>query len=68
MKKILTTNWNLMRVVRLVTGIAGVIFALISHELILGIAGIVLILLGLFNAGCCCSGSSCSVPRQPRNR
>ncbi|WP_127125143.1 hypothetical protein [Pseudoflavitalea rhizosphaerae] len=68
MKTLLTTNWNLMRVVRLVTGIAGVIYGLISHELLLGIAGIVLVLLGLFNAGCCCSGSSCSVPRQPRKR
>lgn len=67
MKTLLTKGWNLMRVMRLVTGIAGMIYAVISHELILGIAGVFLVLLSLFNAGCCCTGS-CSLPKQPRSK
>lgn len=67
MKTILTKGWTLIRVVRLVAGIAGVIYGLVSHELFLGAAGLFLVLLSLFNAGCCCAGS-CSLPRQSRNR
>ncbi len=64
MKTLLTKDWNLMRILRLVMGIAGVTYAVISHDIFPGLAGVLLIGLSLFNAGCCCAGS-CTIPKQP---
>lgn len=67
MKSLLSKGWSLMRVLRLATGIAGLVYAVIGQELLIGIAGLFLILMGLFNTGCCSAGS-CSIPKQPHSR
>jgi len=67
MKSLLTKGWSLMRVLRLVTGIAGLVYAVIDQELLIGIAGLFLVLMALFNTACCCAGS-CSIPKQPHSR
>lgn len=53
MKTILTTGWNLMRMIRLIMGIVVVIFAIRRHDMFLGLAGGFLVLMSLLNAGCC---------------
>ncbi|WP_046370005.1 hypothetical protein [Flavihumibacter petaseus] len=66
MKALITKGWNLMRILRLATGIAAIVYALITRETIAGIAGIFLVVMGLFNAGC--STGTCSIPRHRRSR
>lgn len=56
-----------MRFVRLAVGLAAVIYAIADQQLLLGIAGVMLTLLGIFNAGCC-SGGACSVRDRSRCR
>lgn len=58
--KIFTTGWNLMRIVRLTMGIVAIAFALAQHDALLGFAGGFLILMSLFNTGCC--AGSCAIP------
>ena len=56
MKKILTTDWHVSRIFRLVTGLAAIIYAIVKADSIMGIAGAMLLLMGLSNTGC--GGSS----------
>lgn len=62
MKKI-TGNWNFMRVLRLVLGIAIIIQAVIAKDLFFGLAGVLFTSMPIFNIGCCSSGS-CYVPQK----
>ncbi len=65
MKTIIATGWNFMRILRLIIGIAVMVFAVRNHDLLLGLGGGFLVLMSVFNAGCCgtggCSTGSCKV-------
>lgn len=56
-----------MRFVRFAIGLGALIYAVADKQLLIGIAGVLLILMGIFNAGCCCSGS-CTIPGKSRSR
>ena len=68
MKKILTTQWNVLRIVRLVLGIGVIIQGIIASELLLIIAGIVVGSMALLNTGCCgAAGCNVSVSKKKTN-
>jgi predicted small lipoprotein YifL len=60
MKSIILTGWRPLRMLRLATGIAGIGFGLANHDWLLGIAGIMLLLMALFNLANCGLGG-CSI-------
>lgn len=60
MKKLIVQDWSFMRVLRLVMGIAAMAFAIADRDHLLGIAGLFLLLTGIFNTGCC-GATGCSV-------
>jgi hypothetical protein len=66
MKSILLTGWGLMRLVRLATGISGIGFGIIRLDWLLGIAGIILLLMALFNLGNCGVGG-CTISPYSKN-
>ena len=61
MKNVLTNQWNVFRIVRLVLGVAVIIQGIIASEILLVIAGIVVSGMALLNAGCC-GAAGCHVP------
>ena len=61
MKKAIFNNWNFMRVLRLVIGIAILVQALIAKDAIFGIAGLLLTSMAIFNIGCC-GTDNCHTP------
>ena len=61
MNNLLFTQWNLFRVIRLILGIGAVIQAIMTVEIVLGIAGALIAGMALLNIGCC-GASGCSVP------
>jgi hypothetical protein len=61
MKRVLTTDWHPSRIFRVVTGIAALIYGIVKHDNLMGIAGAMLLLMGLSNTGCGAAGG-CGVP------
>ena len=61
MKKTIFSNWNFMRVLRLGMGIAILVQAILSNEVLFGIAGLLFSGMAVLNIGCCGAGG-CSVP------
>lgn len=61
MKQGILRNWNFMRFVRLGVGIAIIVQAVIVKDLAMGIAGILLTCMPVFNIGCCGVGG-CNTP------
>lgn len=67
MKRILITGWSFMRILRIVTGVGGLIYAIVKHDYLLGIAGLFLLFTGLFNvAGCGVGGCTLPNRRNPK--
>lgn len=66
-RKSFLSNWSFMRIFRMVAGIAFTIFAFVQRDVMLGLAGGVLVLLAATNTGQCGIGG-CSVPARPLNR
>jgi hypothetical protein len=62
MKRVLTSDWHASRIFRTVTGLAAIIYAIVKQDNLLGIAGAMLLVMGLSNTGCGAAGG-CSVPR-----
>lgn len=58
-------KWTLVRFLRLIVGMAVLVQAFLQEDLLFGMAGGMLILLALFNVGCCGTGS-CKVDLQKR--
>ena len=56
-------GWSFMRILRFAMGTAGLIFAILGHDILLGFAGGLLLLMAVFNLGCCAMGG-CSVPKK----
>lgn len=60
MKTLLFTGWSFMRALRLVTGIAAIIFSIPGRDILLGLAGGFLLLMAVLNFGCC-GVNGCSI-------
>lgn len=60
MKAFIATGWNFMRILRLIIGAAVTVVAVRNSDLLLGLGGGLLVLMAVFNAGCCGTGS-CSI-------
>lgn len=58
--RVLTQNWHPARILRTVAGLAAVVFGFIKQDSVLGLAGGLLLLMGLADMGCGPAG--CSVP------
>jgi len=56
-------GWNWIRIVRLVFGGAGLVQGISTHNNVLIAIGVLLLIQGIFNMGCC--GTSCAPA--PRN-
>ncbi len=56
----ITQNWGLMRVIRLFLGVYAMIEAVKAHELLMGILGLLIAGMALFNMGCGAQG--CGIP------
>jgi hypothetical protein len=61
MRQTIFSNWNMMRFLRLVIGIAIIVQAFMAKDIMLGLAGIFFTSLPVFNIGCC-AGGNCYVP------
>ena len=59
MLKLMTTNWNFFRVLRLIMGLIIIAQAILSKDVLFGVAGFIFTLLPLFNQGCCGTQSYC---------
>ena len=53
-------NWGFMRVIRLALGVYAMIEAVKAHELFMGILGLLIAGMALFNMGCGAQG--CGIP------
>lgn len=49
----LKSNWNFMRILRLLVGIIALWQAILMKDYLLGAAGILLMIMSAFNTGCC---------------
>jgi len=65
MKMRMFSNWNIMRIVRLLLG--GVILtqAIANHDLWVGIMAALFMLMPIFNIGCCTSACNIKQPNRP---
>ena len=61
MKQIFLSNWTFFRALRLVIGIIMIIQAVITSEILFGVAGLMITAMAVLNVGCCGTGS-CRVP------
>lgn len=53
MKKAILSNWTFMRFLRLAMGIAILVQAVITKDLLFAFAGLVFTAMPVFNVGCC---------------
>lgn len=65
MKKVLLTNWYPSRIFRVATGLVAVVYAIMQHDSMLGMAGGFLLFMGMTNTGCCGAGG-CNVTTTPK--
>jgi hypothetical protein len=61
MKSAIFSNWNFMRIVRLVLGIAIIVQSVLGKDWGMTVVGILFTSMPIFNIGCC-ANSGCSVP------
>ncbi len=60
MKKLLLTDWNVMRIIRLVLGVLATGAGIVQHDVLVGSIGGLLIFQAAMNMSC--AGGACSVP------
>jgi hypothetical protein len=60
MKQSILSNWNIFRFIRLVMGVAITVQAILMQDIIVGVAGLLITSMAIFNIGCCGTGG-CSV-------
>ncbi len=65
-KRLLLTDWHAARIFRVVTGAAAIIYAVTRQDNIMGIAGAMLLLMGLSNTGCGAGG--CGIPVKDKKK
>lgn len=61
MKDTILSNWNIIRILRLVLGLAIIAQAVVLKDTFLGVAGLLFSTMAVFNIGCC-GTSGCAVP------
>jgi hypothetical protein len=61
MRKLLTTDWHASRIFRVGTGLVALIYGIIKQDSLMGIAGVMLLLMGISNIGCGARGG-CGIP------
>ncbi|MEO7047517.1 MAG: hypothetical protein ABI091_19615 [Ferruginibacter sp.] len=61
MKQSILNNWNYIRLLRLVIGIAIMVQGILTKDILFGIAGLLFTAMAVFNAGCC-GTAGCNVP------
>lgn len=61
MIKTITSNWNFMRIVRLLAGIGITVQAVLLRDALFGLAGLLFTGMALFNIGCC-GVDGCNTP------
>ncbi|HQW82961.1 MAG TPA: hypothetical protein PK987_00785 [Ferruginibacter sp.] len=66
MKKQLTTNWNFIRLIRLLVGFAILMQAILVSDVLFIILGILFTAMPVFNIGCC-STNGCYTPVQKKS-
>ena len=64
MKRMIFSNWNLFRILRLGLGIAIIVQAVMARDMLFAFAGLLFSLMALFNVGCCGNGTC---PPAPKN-
>ena len=64
MKALLVTGWSFMRLLRLATGLVGIVFGFKNNDTLLGFAGFFLLLMAVFNIGCCGVGGCGITPQK----
>ena len=65
MMRVLTSNWHPARILRTVAGLAAVVFGIVKQDSVLGLAGGMLLLMGIADMGCGPAG--CGVPPPRKN-
>ena len=63
MKNKILSDWNFMRALRLIIGIAIIIQAFIVSDIMFAVAGFLFAGMAVFNIGCCAAGN-CSVAKK----
>lgn len=61
MIKTIITNWNFMRILRLLAGIGITVQAVMLHDVLFVLAGLLFTGMALFNIGCC-GVDGCNTP------
>ncbi len=61
MKSAILTNWNFMRLVRLLLGMAIIVQSVLIKDWGMTLIGVLFTSMPVFNIGCCANGG-CSVP------
>ena len=64
-KQLLLTNWHSMRWIRLILGIALLVHAILSHDVLSGMLATFLLFQAILNAGCC-GTSGCDIPMKKK--
>jgi len=60
MKQVIFSNWNLVRVLRLIMGIAITVQAVMMKDVLFGATGFLFTIMPLFNMGC--AAGDCMAP------
>ena len=63
MKRSMFNNWNFFRWLRLLAGLAVIVQAVLTKDLLFALAGLLFAAMAIFNIGCCGSGA-CYLPSQ----
>lgn len=63
MKQVIFSNWNFMRVFRLMIGIAILAQSVIAKDMLFGLAGLLFSGMAIFNIGCCGVGGCYTNPK-----
>ncbi|MBS1509517.1 MAG: hypothetical protein JST86_01655 [Bacteroidetes bacterium] len=66
MRQTLLHNWNFIRWIRLILGVAIMVQAAMVKDAWFAFIGLIFTALALFNVGCC--GGACYVPAKKENR
>ncbi len=61
MKNSFLTNWNFMRIFRLLIGVAILVQAFVSKDVMFGLVGLFFTVLPMLNIGCC-GVNGCATP------
>lgn len=62
-----SSNWHLMRIIRLIIGIMIIVQAIADRHLLLGILGAIFSSMAIFNVGCC-GNNACTPIKKSSNK